>query len=188
MLSSAPRLLLALFLACFLALSGVLVTLLPAHAGTGKDADRADLVFSGTVTGTGGTAKQPTYAVQADVIWKGTLTMPEVEVAQTSRSCALDLAVDKAYVFFVTEVGGDLETGECAGTARASGALERKLDRVLGEGEPLDSAQPEQQTAEFTLVEGAEPESFTRLAAPGGALVLVGLLGLVFFTRAARRA
>lgn len=181
--ASVPRLLLALFLAC----SGVLVTQLPAAAGPVKDAQRADLVFSGTVTEVTGSGRKATYAVAADRIWKGILTKPDVEVDRASGQCPLELDADATYVFFVTDDGGDLVTSRCDGTTKATQKLERTLDRVLGESTPIEDTQPETQSAEFTLVEGAEPETFARLAAPGAALVLLGLLGLVFFGRAAKR-
>lgn len=160
-----------------------------AHAadGVGKDAGRADLVFSGTVTEAKGTSKEPVYAVDADRIWKGSLTMSDVHVAQTSRRCGLDLEVDADYVFFVTEDGGDLVSGECAGTVETSGRLEGRLDDLLGASEPVESPQPESSPATFTPVEGGEPAAFTRVAAPGAAIAIVGLLGLLVVRRAAKR-
>ena len=184
MLASLNRVLAVLAIAVLTALVAP-----PVHAavGVGKDAKRADLVFSGTVTESRGTAKKPVYAVEADRIWKGTLTLGDVRVEATSRKCGLDLEPDTDYVFFVSEDGGALVSGQCAGTTEATARLEGRLDDLLGASEPVESPQPETSPATFTPVEGGEPAAFTRVAAPGAAVALVGLLGLLVVRRVAKR-
>lgn len=182
-----------LLVALLLAFSGVVLTQMPAHAcrcatqSLDKDAARADVVFSGVLADASSGKQRTVLDVRADTLYKGDLTMSEVEVVSDAGSCTLtDLKADTSYVFFVVEDGGDLVADQCGGTAKASDRFTGKVERLLGPGEALDAPEPEQQAAEFTLVEGAEPETFTRLAAPGAALVLVGLLGLFVVRRRAR--
>lgn len=187
-LASTRRLVVALLLA----LPTVVLTQMPAHAcrcvnaSVERDAARADLVFSGVMVDSTSTRKQTTYDVRADTVYQGILTNPDVKVVTDASSCGLgDLESDEPYVFFVSEDGGDLVTDQCSGTSRATDKLTGKIEKLLGPGKPLDKPEPTQQPAELTLVEGAEPETFTRLAAPGGALVLIGLLGLFVVRRRA---
>ncbi len=187
-LASTRRLVVALLLA----LPAVVLTQMPAHAcdcvnsSVQRDASRADLVFTGVMVDSASTKKKTTYDVEADTVYQGILTNPDVQVVTDVSGCGLgDLKSDEPYVFFVSEDGGDLVTDQCSGTSRATDKLTGKIEKLLGPGEPLDKPEPTQEPAEFTLVEGAEPETFTRLAAPGGALVLIGLLGLFVVRRRA---
>lgn len=178
--------------ALLLALPAVVLTQMPAHACTcvnssvQRDAARADLVFTGVLVDSTSTRKKTTYDVRADTVYQGILTNPDVQVVTDASGCGLGgLKSDKPYVFFVSEDGGDLVTDQCSGTSRATDKLTGKIEKLLGPGKPLDKPEPTQASAEFILVEGAEPETFTRLAAPGGALVLIGLLGLFVVRRRA---
>jgi hypothetical protein len=60
------------------------------------------------------------------------------------------------------------------------------VTRRLGSGKPAQNPRPP--AATFTKVAGAEPMSLTRLLAPGAAVVIVCLLGLVVVGRSTRRA
>jgi hypothetical protein len=136
----------------------------------------ADDVFTGKVTGRTVDGNRVAYAVTVDRVFKGDVDSTDVTVttAKSSRACGLpDLAKDSAYVFFTD--GADLTTSRTAGTARATDARVARVERLLGDGRA--PTPPEPTTATFTRVAG-EPASLQRVAAPGLALVIVGVLGL----------
>jgi hypothetical protein len=189
-----PRLFSVLVLACV----GVVLAQVPSHAvcrcvqGDVKtDIKRADAVFSGVVvdsSGTGGGNKSDfaTYQVKADTVYKGIVRTSAVDVRSKNDDCSLgDLKSDEPYVFFVTEQSSELRADQCGGTAAGSGKLVRQVEQVLGKGSPLGGSNKpaEPVEVEFTKVADADPDSLTRIAAPGAALVLVGLLGLLVVRR-----
>lgn len=189
------RSLIALFLAC----SGVVLTQMPAHAcrcvdsSVQRDVQRADVVFAGvlldTKAGTVGDRDRDAnlYEIEADTLYKGSLLTSEAEVTSRLDSCALgNLPADRRYLFFVTEDGADLVADQCGGTAKATDKLVSRVESLRGPGTDLGPKKPsEPVTVEFTQVAGAEPETLSRLAAPGVALVLLGLLGLFVVRRRA---
>jgi hypothetical protein len=193
-LPRCSRLLIALVLAC----AGIVLAQGSAHAvcrcvqgGVEDDVKRADAVFSGVLVDSSGTARGgnsdfATYEIEADTLYEGNVRTATVDVRSRNDDCALGaLETDRRYVFFVTEQGPDLRADRCGGTAVRTPRLARQVEQVTGEGTPLgESNQPDEPVAvEFTRVSDAEPDSLTRLAAPGAALVLVGLLGLLVVRR-----
>lgn len=183
-----------LLAAAALAGCGVAVGASPAVADTQGDAKEASAVFTGTVTDVsvarpqGGKPATATYDVQVETVFKGSISTETVQVtsSRTSRACErLVLDPDRAYVFFVENDRSSLTADTCGGTGPASGRLVAGVRQLLGEGRPPVPAQPEQ--AVFTRVADAEPPTLTRTAAPGIALVLVGLLGLVVVRRVGSR-
>ena len=187
------RLLIPLVLAC----AGIVLAQGSAHAvcrcvqgGVEDQVNRADAVFSGVLVDSSGTARGKsefaTYEIEADTLYEGNVRTANVDVRSRNDDCALGaLEADQRYVFFVTEQGSDLRADRCGGTAVRTPRLSRQVEQVTGEGTPLgETNQPEEPVeVEFTRVSDAEPDSLTRLAAPGAAAVLVGLLGLLVVRR-----
>ncbi len=188
------RLLVVLALAC----SGLVLAQAPAFAckcdvaSVKKSAARADAVFSGVVvessTQRGGAREtdKDVYRVEAETVYQGDVTAAEVEVVSPVTSCGLGgLEQDRAYVFFVAARGTELRADQCGGSGRATDRRIAALEDALGPGTPLN-AKPEPTEVSFKPVDNGAPQSLTRMAAPGGALVLIGLLGLLVVRRASR--
>jgi hypothetical protein len=181
------RALVALLLASAL----VVVAELPAHAckcvtGIETAVQDADAVFTGMVVATTG-ARRPTYDVEVDRVFKGDIDTATVQVKDTAggTSCALDQQpLGETYAFFVSAAGDTFVAEACTGATRSTDRVVDRLERILGEGrDPVPPAPPE---ATITVV-ASEHTSVQRLAAPGVALVLVGLLGLVLVGALGRR-
>jgi len=179
-------------------LAGTLVTASPSSAAAApcppttlaQDIKKADVVFRGVVSSVrpvrgAGDQRTRSYRVQADRVYKGSLVTDSVTVtARVGTRCAASLlAQDKRYLFFVTEQGSRLmATGA---TARATRARTVKVVARLGDGVAPRPTPPA--TAEFTEVADASPAALSRLLAPGAALVIVSLLGLLVLGRVGRR-
>ncbi|WP_154402556.1 hypothetical protein [Nocardioides speluncae] len=200
-------------LAFVVALTSVVLMQLPAHAckcvasDIARDAQRADAVFTGTVvsvqkppsgnspegdgpTGEGNKADATgviTIQVEADRSWKGHVpTKAELSTAANSAACGIeDLEADKKYLFFAQSDGAKLTINSCGGTAPLTAELGATISKLLGPGKDTaaDEEPPAAPSADREVVEGSEPAAFTRIAAPGGALVVVGVLGLLVLRR-----
>ncbi|HET7431156.1 MAG TPA: hypothetical protein VFJ89_06600 [Nocardioides sp.] len=155
-----------------------------------QDVKKADVVFRGVVTKVGkvrgkGDQRMRNYKVEADRVYQASLVGDRVIVtAAVGTDCDVPLLDKNArYIFFVTEDGSRLLATRA--TAKATHSLTRKVVAKLGDG-----AQPEptpQPSAVFTKVADASPPSLSRLLAPGAALVIVSLLGLLVVGRLGRR-
>lgn len=188
------RLVSALALAC----AGLVLTGAPAQACTcapndsvTKQAGRVDVVLTGVLRGQEREGQRRVYTVDVERIYQGRVADTPVEVTTSARNtCGLgSLDVDRGYVFFATQgSGATLGSAKCTGTSRATPAYVRDVEQALGAGNPVPRAPDPANDApepEFTRVADADPPPFTRLAAPGGAMVLIGVLGLLLFRKRA---
>ncbi len=158
---------------------------------TEADARAARYVFTGTVEEADSRGRSWVQDVAVEVVYKGTLTESALEVATDPRSedpCGLGrLTPGTEYVFFARLDGDQVTAPGCGGTAPARAALVRAVQGMYGEGSPPTIDQGEVE-AVIEPVGADAPADFTRTAAPGLAMVLVGLLGLVLARWAGRRA
>jgi hypothetical protein len=183
--------------AALLSASGLVVlTAAPALArcpdlgGTPAQAKRASDVFTGTlgdhhrhrVHG----KKLAVWTVDVDRVYKGSISDASVEVTAppTAMSCGITGDHGDSYVFFAQHDGDRLTVARGDGTAPATKKLVAKVEDLLGDGR--SATPPEPIEATFTLVAG-DPADFQRVAAPGAALVIVGLLGLALASWRGRR-
>jgi hypothetical protein len=198
----ARRGLVAAVLGLVLAGMGLVATQAPAFACTcvrddvASKAERADVVLSGTLTqvrreqtGDRPRLARLTYVVEVDRAYQGAVTRETVEITSSAdtATCGLGrLTTDRRYVFFATARGSALSTNRCSGTGPASAGLVARVREVLGVGRAIGVSPPEPDPPVATTVDDSPPPEFGRTAAPGAALAIVGLLGLLVVRRRAR--
>ena len=141
----------------------------------------AQQVFTGTVTDRTRQGPGIHYAVDVEQVYKGDVgEQASLTTPRNPRACGEpDLEKGEQYVFFVSDDRIDVH-----GAAPATDVRVARVERLLGPGASPTPAEPAQAT--LTLVAG-EPATLSRLAAPGVALVIVGLLGLLLAAGLGRR-
>ncbi|GAA1158732.1 hypothetical protein [Nocardioides aquiterrae] len=144
-------------------------------------AKRADQVFTGTVADRTRQGPGIHYAVDVERVYKGDVgAQASLTTPRSPRACGEPgLEKGREYVFFVS--GGHIDVH---GAAPATDARVARVERLLGPGTSPTPAEPAHAT--LSLVAG-EPTTLARLAAPGVALVIVGLLGLLLVAGLGRR-
>ncbi|MDR7252927.1 hypothetical protein J2X46_001912 [Nocardioides sp. BE266] len=190
-MTRTARLAAALLLACL----GLVVTVsAPASAECtckqgqlAQQVKKADVIFIGTVDAVATEGKDHTYSITASRAYQGE---PErstmVESAGGRNACGLGaLGVGTAYVFFATGTEAPYQADSCGGTSVANPTKVQKIEKILGEGTSVEPPPPPE--AVFEKVEDSAPPGFARMAAPGAAAAIIGLLGLVLVRRLARR-
>lgn len=175
-----------------LATAGSGVAAAPAKCPTptlAKEVKQADVVFRGMVDKARpvkGKGKQRfrTYKVKADRVYQGSLVTDAVVVtAAVGTKCPPPrLRPGQRYIFFATEQGSRLISTRA--TSKATSRLTRKVVAKLGDGVQPQPGAPVRAT--FTKVAGAAPPSLSRVLAPGAALLIISLLGLLVVGRLGR--
>jgi hypothetical protein len=121
-------------------------------------------------------------------VYQGEIDTEAVQVRseKVPKECSLgELAVGTEYMFFAVSSGDPWIAESGGGTVPVDPEVVDKVERVLGPGR--DPVPPPPESAEFTPVQSGEPTTLSRAAAPGVALVLIGLLGLIVVRGLSRR-
>jgi hypothetical protein len=161
----------------------------------GDSSKRSMAVFTGLVTEVAKEEKpagEPGAYYLQDVtvtrVYRGEIDTEAVQVRseKVPKQCSLgELSVGTEYMFFAVSSGDPWIAESGGGTVPVDPEVVDKVERVLGEGRaPVAPPKP---SAEFTPVEVGEPTTLSRAAAPGLALILVGLLGLIVVRGLGRR-
>lgn len=180
----ALRTLALLLVTVLVTLGGVLSMSAPAQACSCKTASlkklipQADVVYVGVHQRTLETDPVQ-YQVVAQRLFKGELDSARTVMTDAAGTCSVGPIEEGERWLFLTSADGS--SGLCDGTRKLNQKHLAAVQKSLGVGERLPAPDPE--AAVRTKVEKSPPREFGRLAAPGAAAALLGLLGLAVVGR-----
>jgi len=176
-----------------LLLIGAAVLVIPAPAQAracvpttlAKQAQNAEAVFSAQVTAVERVGQEASYTVAVETVYKGAVHAKMMVRAPATGATALtNIVANRHYLFLGTLDGTVVQANACGGTRALTAASTTAIVGILGEGSEPMGAEPTTPPAPvITRIDLDEPTSLSRLAAPGGALVIVGLFGLLLLRR-----
>lgn len=144
---------------------------------------------SPSASGSGGTVTEPdagttTAVVEVDRVFKGEAMQRErVTTANQAAACGVSLVADERYLVIGRRTDASIDTASCDGTVPLRSDTIRRLRQVTGSRGTAPTAVEAPSEATMSRLDDGDPPTFTRVAAPGAALVIVGLLGLVLARR-----
>lgn len=184
----ALRQLLAALLVALASVVGLSLAAAPAHACScvsdmtlREQLTQADAVVVATVekqSQAEDSSSDVTLDMVASRVYKGTVPQARMQVTAASGSCSYwSGAQDQKLLLIVKDGRADL----CGGSRVATEQVLERVQGRLGSGQRI--APPPPAEAVRTPMETREPREFARLAAPGAAAALLGLLGLAVVSR-----
>ncbi|UUW91401.1 hypothetical protein [Pimelobacter simplex] len=158
----------------------------------------ADDVFAGTVRAvqpTAGDAQRVGYLVAVERPFRGDIDKDKQVLVTVDWPADATPTVEKsrAYLFFTNDRGGRVVADPCTGTALlpkgVTPRIAATLRRFLASVEPTAPPSPTPQPVAFSEPSdpAGNPPELGRVLASGGAIALIGVLGLVLVSRLGRR-
>jgi hypothetical protein len=134
--------------------------------------------------------KPLTLTVHVLAAWKGISAPTRVKVTLEPGACREWTLAHRSPEDYLFLVSPDARTHRLTAVGDAPRVLAHTaaIEKVLGSTVQGGGSRSGGQKVTFDRVGAASPHSFRRLAAPGAALALVGVLGLLVVGRLARRA
>ncbi len=147
----------------------------------------ADLVVTGTVAALDDDSTPESFTLTLNRVYQGKVETGTATFDQSATCPATDLQLGQEWLIVAVQpkaADARPRVSRCSGSRPLTDGALVKVETALGTGSAAPKPPPP--TATFTTIETAGPERFRRLAAPGAAMALIGLLGLVVVRRLVR--